>query len=70
MGDYILEPILCYKGYEGKVEFDTHTEAYYGKLIGISDLVTFQADTPNDVQKEFELAVDDYIETLENIKEK
>lgn len=64
-----MEPILCYKGYEGSVEFDNSTEAYYGKLIGTSDLVTFQADTPSDVQKEFELAVDDYIETLENIKE-
>ena len=68
MGDCILEPKLCYKGYEGSVEFDVHTEAYYGKLIGISDLVTFQADTPSDVQKEFELAVDDYIETLNSLK--
>ena len=62
-----MEPNLCYKGYECSIEFDEHTESYHGKLLGITDLVMFQADTPNDVQREFELTVDDYIETLTHL---
>ena len=34
-----------------------------GKILFISDLVTYEAQSPVELQKEFELAVDDYIET-------
>jgi predicted HicB family RNase H-like nuclease len=34
-----------------------------GKLLSITDLVTYEARTVPELRKEFEAAVDDYIET-------
>src|SRR4051812_2279528 len=34
-----------------------------GKILFIDDLITYESSSPSDLQKEFEAAVDDYIET-------
>lgn len=55
--------ILKHKDYEGTAELDTDRMVCRGKILFIDDLVTYEAATPADLQKEFESAVDDYIET-------
>ena len=55
--------ILNYKGYEGTVDIDMSRHVCRGKILFISDLVTYEAPSPAELQKEFESAVDDYIET-------
>jgi predicted HicB family RNase H-like nuclease len=55
--------ILNYKGYEGTSELDMDRCVCRGKILFIDDLVTYEADSPKDLQLEFEAAVDDYIET-------
>lgn len=55
--------ILKHKDYEGTAELDTDRMVCRGKILFIDDLVTYEATTPADLQKEFESAVDDYIET-------
>lgn len=60
---------LKYKDYEGSAELDTERMMYRGKILFIDDLVTYQATTPQDLQKEFEAAVDDYIETCARLKQ-
>ena len=57
--------ILKYKDYEGTTEIDMDRQVCWGKILFISDLVTYQADSPKQLQYEFEAAVDDYIETCE-----
>lgn len=59
--------ILKYKIYEGTAELDMDRKICRGKILFISDLVTYEADTPALLQKEFEAAVDDYIETCEEL---
>jgi predicted HicB family RNase H-like nuclease len=54
---------LSFKGYEGSVEPDRERGVWRGKLISIADLVTYEAPTVTDLRKEFEAAVDDYLET-------
>lgn len=54
---------LSYKGFEGTTELDMARGLCHGKLLFINDLVTYEAKSPADLQKEFEAAVDDYIET-------
>jgi predicted HicB family RNase H-like nuclease len=51
------------KGYEGSVEVDHERHMCRGKLLLITDLVTYEAMTLSELRKEFEMAVDDYIET-------
>lgn len=55
--------ILKYKDYEGTAELDMTRCVCRGKILFITDLVTYEAESPSDLQKEFEAAVDDYFET-------
>lgn len=55
--------ILKYKDYEGSAELDMARLVCRGKILFIDDLITFEAAAPTELQKEFESAVDDYIET-------
>lgn len=55
--------ILKYKGYEGSVELDLEGGVCRGKILFVRDLVTFQSVSIADIQKEFEAAVDDYLDT-------
>ena len=52
-----------YKGYEGSVEIDLERNVCRGKILFINDLVTYEASDIKDIQKSFEEAVDDYLET-------
>lgn len=55
--------ILKYGDYEGTAELDMARQVCRGKILFINDLVTYEAASPADLQREFEAAVDDYIET-------
>lgn len=62
--------ILIYKDYEGTAEVDMTREVCRGKILFINDLVTYEAASPAKLQKEFEAAVDDYLETCEALGRK
>ncbi len=53
--------ILRYKGYYGSV--NQEQGIYWGKLLMISDPVTYEGETEEELIKEFPLAVDDYLRT-------
>lgn len=58
-----MNDILEYNGYYAKIQFSPEDQVFFGKLIGINDLVTFEGDTVKGLQKAFRESVDDYIET-------
>src|SRR5690606_34532750 len=60
-----MKNALEYKGYSGTVEFSATDEVFYGKLNGIRDVVTFEADSVSKLKKAFKEAVDDYIQTCQ-----
>lgn len=59
--------LLQYKGYEGTAELDMTRRVCRGRILFIDDLATYEAKTPALLQKEFEAAVDDYIETCAQV---
>lgn len=59
--------VLKYKNYEGSAELDIARGVCRGKVLFIADLVTYEAALPNELQQAFEMAVDDYIETCEQV---
>lgn len=61
------QKILKYKGYEGYVHFSTEDSLYYGWILGIKDLVDYNSETEDDIENQFRLAVDDYIEFKKEI---
>jgi predicted HicB family RNase H-like nuclease len=56
-----MSNMLTYKDYYTTVSFDAQQGYLYGKIEGIVDLVTFEADDPHEAQAAFQEAVDDYL---------
>ena len=54
--------LLHYKGYTARPEYSAEDRIFYGKILGISDLVDFQAESTHTLEDEFQKAVDDYLE--------
>jgi predicted HicB family RNase H-like nuclease len=63
-----MNDILQYKGYFADIHFSAEDEVFFGQLIGISDLVNFEADTVKGLKKAFKEAVDDYLATCKELK--
>jgi predicted HicB family RNase H-like nuclease len=63
-----MKNVLEYKGYSGTVEFSAEDEVFFGKLAGIKDVVTFEADSVLKLKKAFREAVDDYLSTCTELE--
>lgn len=53
--------MMEYKGYFGKVEFDDEAKILHGQVIGLRDIITFQAQDIAGIMKAFRDSVDDYL---------
>jgi predicted HicB family RNase H-like nuclease len=51
-----------YKGYYGSCKVSVEDNCLHGKIEFIDDLVNYEAETAEELKKEFMLAVDDYLE--------
>lgn len=51
-----------YKGWVGHYEYYPKEGLYYGRLLNTTDVITFQGCDPDQLQVDFENAVDDYVE--------
>jgi predicted HicB family RNase H-like nuclease len=56
-----------YKGYIGTVNYSSDDKCFYGKIATIDDLITFEADNVDDLEKNFKESVDDYLDTCSAI---
>lgn len=54
---------LTYKGYTGSVEYDDSVNKLVGKILGMKHtLILYEGDSIESLKKDFEEAVDDYLE--------
>ena len=53
--------MIIHKGYIAKVEFDEDDKVLHGRILGIRDVVTFEADSVEGAIAAFEESVDDYL---------
>ena len=56
-----------YKEYYIKIEFDSEDFIFRGKIEGTNDLVNFECDRIQDVEKEFHEAMEDYLEFCKKV---
>jgi predicted HicB family RNase H-like nuclease len=54
--------MMQYKGYKASVQFDDEAKILHGEVLGLRDVVTFQADSVSELEKAFHDSVDDYLE--------
>jgi len=57
----MTDNILKYKDFFGSVEYSAADECFFGKIIGTSDLITFEGKSVNNLKKAFAEAVEDYL---------
>jgi predicted HicB family RNase H-like nuclease len=60
-----MSEFLEYKGYSGSVRFSADDEVFHGKLEGIRDLVTYEGTDVISLKRNFEDAVEDYLQTCQ-----
>ena len=51
-----------YKGYVGTVEYSDKDNILFGKVLGIKGLVSYEGESVGELRRDFEEAVDDYLE--------
>ena len=54
--------MLQYKGYVGHAEYDAEVHAFHGEVLDTRDVITFQSDTVNGLERAFRESIDDYLE--------
>jgi predicted HicB family RNase H-like nuclease len=57
----MTDNMLKYKDFYGSVEYSANDECFFGKILGTSDLVTFEGDSVAYLKDAFTEAVEDYI---------
>lgn len=62
-----MKDVLTYKDYYGTVSYNAEDEVLYGKIIGINDLVTYEAESTAALKSAFQEAVEDYIMTCKAV---
>ena len=45
------------------VHYSNEDKVFFGKVEGVSDLISFEADNVKDLEKSFQEAVEDYVQT-------
>lgn len=53
---------MTYKGYVGTVEYSEEDACLFGRIAGISDIITYEGESVAEIRQAFEDAVDDYLE--------
>ncbi len=56
---------LEYKGYIGSIEFSEEDSLFFGKVLGIRSLISYEGENARDLVEDFHGAVDDYLEMCE-----
>jgi len=58
-----MSNVLEYKGYCGSVEYSAADDVLFGKVLGISGLISYEGNSIQSLKEDFEAAIDDYLRT-------
>lgn len=65
-----MKHTLTYKGYHGSVEFSLEDNTLFGQVIDTNSLISYEGTTLDELKKDFENAIDDYLEMCKEHNEK
>ncbi len=60
-----MKDVLVYKDFIGSVHYSAEDRAFYGKIEGIDDLVTFEGSSVDELEIGFKTMVDEHIKDCE-----
>ena len=53
--------MMEYKGYKAAVTYDQDGKVLHGEVVGTRDVIFFEADSVEQLEKEFRFSIDDYL---------
>jgi predicted HicB family RNase H-like nuclease len=53
---------MIYKGYTGNIRYNYFRNFYHGRVLFIDDIISYEGETQEECRKDFERAVDFYLE--------
>ncbi len=56
-----MSKMIEYKGYIGTVEFSESDALFYGKVLGIRELISYEGEDEEELISDFQNAVDYYL---------
>jgi predicted HicB family RNase H-like nuclease len=54
--------MMTYKGYTGVVKFDDEANVFFGEVVDLRDVITFEGRTVEELRQAFHDSVEDYLE--------
>jgi len=57
-----MSDLMEYNGYFGTVEYSATDKTLFGKVLGIKGLISYEGESVASLRKDFEGAVNDYLE--------
>ncbi len=61
---------MKYKGYHGNVTYDEAAKIFHGEIEGLRDVITFQGESVQELEKAFQDSVDEYLAFCQELKGK
>lgn len=50
-----------HQGYSARIEYDEDLGAFHGQVLNINDVITFHGTSVDELRREFQASVDDYL---------
>jgi predicted HicB family RNase H-like nuclease len=60
-----MSNLLSYKNYNGTVEYSKKDGCLFGKVVGIKSLLSYEGDSIQELEKDFQTVIDEYIADCE-----
>lgn len=57
-----MKNTVKYKGYVGSIEFSEKDGIFFGKVLGIKSLISYEGENAKDLLEDFHNAVDEYLD--------
>lgn len=57
-----MSSLLSYKNYSGTVEYSKEDKCLYGKVIGIKSLLSYEGNSVEELETDFQSVIDEYLE--------
>ena len=61
------QDLMEYKNYYAQIYFSAEDDLFYGKVIGLNDLISFEGASVKELKKGFKEAVEDYLTACEEV---
>ena len=57
-----MNGMMTYKGYHGTFAYDPEADIFHGEVVDLSDVITFQGRSIDELKQALEDSVEDYLE--------